>query len=163
MSDGVTEVYFYHLERRTLEDVLPTLLERSLERGWRAAVQAASEERVEALDTLLWIYREESFGPVAAIIRVGSVDEAIAVANDCEYGLSGAVFCRDVGRALDVARRVESGICHINSATVADEPQIPFGGVKASGYGKFGGPAALDEFTELRWITISSGKGEYPI
>ena len=64
MSEGgVTEVYFYHLERRTLEDVLPTLLERSLERGWRAAVQAASEERVEALDTLLWTYREESFLP----------------------------------------------------------------------------------------------------
>src|SRR6478609_4934129 len=61
MSDGVTEVYFYHLERRTLEEVLPTLLERSLERGWRATVQAASEERVEALDTLLWTYREESF------------------------------------------------------------------------------------------------------
>jgi DNA polymerase III subunit chi len=61
MSDGMTEVYFYHLERRTLEEVLPTLLERSLERGWRAAVQAASEERVEALDTLLWTYREESF------------------------------------------------------------------------------------------------------
>ena len=109
------------------------------------------------------LYREESFGPVAAIIRVGSVDEAVTVANDCEYGLSGAVFGRDIGRALDVARRVESDICHINSATVADEPQVPFGGVKASGYGKFGGPAALDEFTELRWITISGGKGEYPI
>ena len=109
------------------------------------------------------IYREESFGPVAAIIRVGSVDEAVTVANDCEYGLSGAVFGRDVGRAFEVARRIESGICHINSATVADEPQIPFGGVKASGYGKFGGPAALDEFTELRWITISSGTSEYPI
>jgi DNA polymerase III subunit chi len=70
----VTEVFFYHLERATLEEVLPTLLERSLERGWRAAVQAASEERVEALDTLLWTYREESFlahgtardGPAAA-------------------------------------------------------------------------------------------------
>ena len=61
MSDSVTEIYFYHLERRTLEEVLPTLLERSLERGWRAAVQAASEERVEALDTLLWTYRDESF------------------------------------------------------------------------------------------------------
>jgi len=61
MSGAVTEVYFYHLERRTLEEVLPTLLERSLERGWRAVVQAASEERVEALDTLLWTYREESF------------------------------------------------------------------------------------------------------
>ena len=109
------------------------------------------------------LYREESFGPVAAIIRVDSVDEAVTVANDCEYGLSGAVFGRDLGRAFEVAKRIESGICHINSATVADEPQIPFGGVKASGYGKFGGPAALDEFTELRWITISSGKGEYPI
>ena len=109
------------------------------------------------------LYREESFGPVAAIIRVGSVDEAVTVANDCEYGLSAAVFGRDIGRALDVARRIESGICHVNSATVADEPQVPFGGVKASGYGKFGGPAALDEFTELRWITISGGKGEYPI
>src|SRR6476660_4606185 len=61
MSEGNTEVYFYHLERRTLEEVLPTLLERSIERGWRATVQAASKERVEALDTLLWTYREESF------------------------------------------------------------------------------------------------------
>jgi DNA polymerase III subunit chi len=58
---SATEVYFYHLERRSLEEVLPTLLERSLERGWRAVVQAASEERVEALDTLLWTYREDSF------------------------------------------------------------------------------------------------------
>lgn len=109
------------------------------------------------------IYREESFGPVAAIIRVGSVDEAVTVANDCEYGLAGAVFGRDTARAFEVARRVESGICHINSATVCDEPQIPFGGVKASGYGRFGGSAALDEFTELRWITISDGSDEYPI
>ena len=109
------------------------------------------------------LYREESFGPVAAIIRVGSADEAVTVANDCEYGLSAAVFGRDIGRAFEVAKRIESGICHINSATVADEPQVPFGGVKASGYGKFGGPAALDEFTELRWITLSGGKEEYPI
>jgi DNA polymerase-3 subunit chi len=63
MSDGGAEIYFYHLEQRRLEDVLPGLLERSLERGWRAAVQAASEERVQALDTLLWAYRDESFLP----------------------------------------------------------------------------------------------------
>ena len=64
MSEAsVTEVYFYHLEQRTLDDVLPTLLELSLKRGWRAAVQAASEERVAALDTLLWAYRDESFLP----------------------------------------------------------------------------------------------------
>ncbi|HZP07900.1 DNA polymerase III subunit chi [Methyloceanibacter sp.] len=63
MSGGATEIYFYHLEQRSLDDVLPNLLERSLERGWRAVVQAASEERIEALNTLLWTYREESFLP----------------------------------------------------------------------------------------------------
>jgi acyl-CoA reductase-like NAD-dependent aldehyde dehydrogenase len=109
------------------------------------------------------LYREESFGPLAVIVRVADVEEAVTVANDCEYGLSGAVFGRDIVRAMDVARRIESGICHVNSATVADEPQMPFGGVKASGYGKFGGTAALDEFTELRWITLSTQPADYPI
>jgi acyl-CoA reductase-like NAD-dependent aldehyde dehydrogenase len=109
------------------------------------------------------LYHEESFGPVASIIRVEDVEEAISVANDCDYGLSGAVFGRDVGRALQVAQRIESGICHINSATVEDEPHMPFGGVKASGYGRFGGQAALDEFTELRWVTIAEGPRHYPI
>ncbi|EJC75519.1 NAD-dependent aldehyde dehydrogenase [Rhizobium leguminosarum bv. trifolii WSM2012] len=109
------------------------------------------------------IYREESFGPVAAIVRVGSVDEAVTVANDNEYGLSAAVFSSDVSAAMAVAMRLESGICHINEATVSDEPQMPFGGVKSSGYGRFGGKAAIDEFTELRWITIAGGKRHYPI
>jgi acyl-CoA reductase-like NAD-dependent aldehyde dehydrogenase len=109
------------------------------------------------------LYHEESFGPVASIIRVEDVEEAISVANDCDYGLSGAVFGRDIGRALQVAQRIESGICHINSATVEDEPHMPFGGVKASGYGRFGGQAALDEFTELRWVTIAEGPRHYPI
>jgi len=109
------------------------------------------------------LYHEESFGPVASVIRVADAEEAITVANDCEYGLSGAVFGRDVMRALDVANRVESGIFHINSATVEDEAHIPFGGVKSSGYGRFGGAAALDEFSELRWVTIASGTRDYPI
>ncbi|KAA3510818.1 aldehyde dehydrogenase family protein [Agrobacterium vitis] len=109
------------------------------------------------------LYREESFGPVVSIIRVADADEAVTIANDCEYGLSGAVFSRDLHRALDVARRVETGILHINSATVADDPFMPFGGVKASGYGRFGGVAALDEFTELRWVSLASGPAKYPI
>jgi acyl-CoA reductase-like NAD-dependent aldehyde dehydrogenase len=91
------------------------------------------------------------------------VDEAVRIANDTEYGLAAAVFGRDVGRALAVARRIESGICHINGPTVQDEAQMPFGGVKASGYGRFGGKAAVAEFTELRWITIAGGPGHYPI
>jgi vanillin dehydrogenase len=108
------------------------------------------------------IYHEESFGPVAPVIRVSNVAEAITVANDTEYGLSAAVFGRDVNRALAVARQIESGICHINGPTVQDEAQIPFGGMKASGYGRFGGRAAIHEFTELRWITIETEPHRYP-
>jgi vanillin dehydrogenase len=108
------------------------------------------------------IYGEESFGPVVTVVRVGSAEEAIRVANDTEYGLAAAVFGRDLARALSVARRIESGICHINAPTVHDEPQMPFGGMKASGYGRFGGKAAIDEFTELRWVTIQTGPRPYP-
>lgn len=109
------------------------------------------------------IYSEESFGPVASLIRVGSVDEAIRVANDTEYGLSAAVFGRDTMRALSVARQIESGICHVNGPTVHDEAQMPFGGVKQSGYGRFGGKAGIAEFTDLRWITLQEGALHYPI
>jgi acyl-CoA reductase-like NAD-dependent aldehyde dehydrogenase len=107
------------------------------------------------------IYSEESFGPVKSIVRVRGVDEAVRVANDTEYGLSAAVFGRDIMRAMAVAKRIESGICHINGPTVADEAQMPFGGMKASGYGRFGGKAVIDEFTDLRWITIE-GPQHYP-
>ncbi len=109
------------------------------------------------------IYAEESFGPVVSVMRVGSIDEAVRVANDTEYGLSAAVFGRDVNRAMQVARRIESGICHINGPTVHDEAQVPFGGVKQSGYGRFGGRAGIAEFTELRWITVQDGPIHYPI
>jgi acyl-CoA reductase-like NAD-dependent aldehyde dehydrogenase len=108
------------------------------------------------------IYAEESFGPVKPVIRVKSVDEAVAVANDTEYGLSAAVFGRDIQRALAVARRIRSGICHINGPTVGDEAQMPFGGVGGSGYGRFGGKAAIAEFTDLRWITIEDPGQHYP-
>lgn len=108
------------------------------------------------------IYAEESFGPVKPVIRVKSVEEAIAVANDTEYGLSAAVFGRDIQRALGVARQIRSGICHINGPTVADEAQMPFGGVGGSGYGRFGGKAAIAEFTDLRWITIEDPAQHYP-
>ena len=109
------------------------------------------------------IYSEEVFGPVVAIVAVDSVDEAVRVANDTEYGLSAAVFSRDVDVAAAVARRLQTGVCHINDATVNDEPPMPFGGVKDSGWGRFGGRAALEEFTELRWITFQDSARQYPI
>jgi benzaldehyde dehydrogenase (NAD) len=108
------------------------------------------------------IYREETFGPVKAIVRVKGVEEAIACANDNEYGLSAAVFGRDLARAYNVARRIDSGICHINGPTVHDEAQMPFGGVKGSGLGRFGGRAGIAEFTELRWVTMQTTPRHYP-
>jgi acyl-CoA reductase-like NAD-dependent aldehyde dehydrogenase len=108
------------------------------------------------------IYAEESFGPVVTIVRVKGDEEALRAANDTEFGLSAAVFSKDIARAWAIARRVESGICHINGPTVHDEPQMPFGGVKASGHGRFGGKAAIDQFTVLRWITVQTGARHYP-
>ncbi len=105
------------------------------------------------------IYQEESFGPVASIIRVGSVEEAISVANDTEFGLASAVFSRDAATCAAVAERLETGVCQINGPTVFDDPTMPFGGMKASGYGRFGGAAALDEFTETRWLSEHHGLG----
>lgn len=109
------------------------------------------------------LYDEESFGPIAAIVRVRGVEEAVHVANDTEYGLAGAVFGRDIGRTLAVAKRLEVGVCHVNGTTVSSEPQLPFGGVKASGFGRFGGKAAISEFTDLQLITVQTVSQTYPI
>jgi benzaldehyde dehydrogenase (NAD) len=108
------------------------------------------------------IFREEAFGPVKGVVRVNGIEEAVACANDNEYGLAAAVFGRDLARALQVARRIESGICHVNGPTVHDEAQMPFGGVKSSGIGRFGGQAGVDAFTELRWITVQTTPRHYP-
>ena len=101
--------------------------------------------------------------PVVGLLEADGPDDAVRLANDTEYGLAASVFGADVPSALSVARRIESGICHVNGSTVHDEPQMPFGGMKASGWGRFGGKAAIEEFTELRWITVQSGSRQYPI
>jgi vanillin dehydrogenase len=118
---------------------------------------------VDGATPSMQLYQEESFGPVVTVLRVDSDDEAVRLANDSEYGLSAAVFSRNIPRAMDLAKRIQSGICHINSSTVADEAQMPFGGVKGSGYGRFGGKAAIAEFTDLRWITLQTTPRHYPV
>ena len=108
------------------------------------------------------VYHEESFAPIKPVVRVNGVEAAVAAANDTEYGLSAAVFGRDIARAWSVAQRIDSGMCHINGPTVHDEAQMPFGGVKGSGYGRFGGQAGIDAFTEMRWVTLQTGPRHYP-
>jgi len=108
------------------------------------------------------IFREETFGPVAALITVGDVDEAIAVANDSDYGLSAGIITADEQRGLDVAERLETGMAHINDSSVNDEANAPFGGVKNSGMGRQNGAASIEAFSELRWITLERGGRQYP-
>jgi acyl-CoA reductase-like NAD-dependent aldehyde dehydrogenase len=105
---------------------------------------------------------EETFGPVVSIIEVEDMEQAISIANETSYGLSAAVFTGDFSKGLAVAERIESGIVHINDQTVHDEPQVPFGGIKDSGWGRFGGRAGLEEFTELRWISMQRSPRRYP-
>jgi acyl-CoA reductase-like NAD-dependent aldehyde dehydrogenase len=109
------------------------------------------------------IYHEESFGPVVIVLRAADDADAVRLANDSPYGLTSAVFSRDIARALKVAEQIDAGMCHINGPTVHDEAQMPFGGTKQSGYGRFGGKAGIAEFTELRWITLATQSNRYPI
>lgn len=157
------------LINREAGEKLNGLLDDAQQHGARLACGGKAEgvimqpTVIDGVTPAMRLYGEESFGPVVAMMRVKDEEDALRVANDSEYGLSAAVFSRDTARAMRVAQRIESGICHINGPTVHDEPQMPFGGVKSSGYGRFGGKAGIEEFTELRWMTMQLGPRHYPI
>jgi aldehyde dehydrogenase (NAD+) len=108
------------------------------------------------------VFTDQTFGPVAPIMIVDDAEEALAMANNSKYGLSAGIITNDFNYALDMAQRLETGMVHINDQTVNDEPQVPFGGTKGSGYGRMGGKAALDEFTELRWISVQRNRRSFP-
>jgi aldehyde dehydrogenase (NAD+) len=108
------------------------------------------------------VWREETFGPVAVVAPFRTDDEAVALSDDTEYGLSAGVFTADEARALAIAARLETGMCHVNCSPVNDEPHVPFGGTKASGVGRHGGRWSMETFTETRWITLERGGRAYP-
>lgn len=108
------------------------------------------------------IWTEEIFGPVCTVVAVDDAYQAVAVANDTPYGLTAGVLTEDVRRGFDIARRLRTGIVHVNDQSIDDEPQAPFGGIGDSGYGRFGGRAAVDAFTELRWLTVQQGHRTFP-
>ena len=129
--------------------------------GWREGPMMDATV-LDHVTPAMRIYTEETFGPAVPIVRVKNDDEAVHVANDTEYGLSAAVYTSDIARGLRIARRIESGICHVNGPTIQDEAQVPFGGVKASGIGRFGGRYGIDAFTNLRWLSIETQHPHYP-
>jgi benzaldehyde dehydrogenase (NAD) len=108
-------------------------------------------------------WTDEVFGPVAPVIVFDDDDEALALANDSEYGLAGAVYSRSISRGLALAQRIRSGMVHVNDQTVNDEAIIPFGGMGASGNGaRFGGQANWDEFTQWQWVTVRDEPRSFP-
>jgi len=156
------------VDRKTVRHV-NALIDDATSKGARVVAGGKGESVllpatvVDGVTAAMDLYREESFGPVVGVMRARDEADAVRLANDSDYGLSAAVFTRDIARGLRVARQIRSGICHINGPTVHDEPQMPFGGMGASGYGRFGGKAGIDQFTELRWITIETQPGHFPI
>jgi acyl-CoA reductase-like NAD-dependent aldehyde dehydrogenase len=130
--------------------------------GGRAETALMAPTLVDRVTSEMEIYDEETFGPVTTIVRVKGAEHALQVANDTAYGLSSAIFSRDVTRALELASRLDAGCVHINGATVQNEPQAPYGGMKKSGYGRFDGSAVIEEFTEVKWVTVEQANQPYP-
>lgn len=143
-------------------------VEQAVAAGARALLHGSVDGNVVAPSVLTdvpegaSVLHEEIFGPVALIIPVDGEDEAVRVANDTPYGLGGAVHTADVDRGVRVARRIETGMVHINDSTVADEPIVPFGGEKHSGLGRLNGDQMVESFTTTKWISIQHGRSGFP-
>ncbi|KAI5912347.1 aldehyde dehydrogenase family protein [Azoarcus sp. PA01] len=108
------------------------------------------------------VFREESFGPAVSVIRAEDSEAALALANDSCYGLSSGLITNDLQKAFDLSLRLEAGMVHINDSSIMDEPHVPFGGVKDSGFGREGGHHSMDEMTELKWVTVQLGQRQFP-
>ncbi|MFC4856745.1 aldehyde dehydrogenase family protein [Actinophytocola glycyrrhizae] len=108
------------------------------------------------------VMQEEMFGPVACLVPFDTEDEAVAIANDTRFGLSGAVHTRDLDHGVELAKRIHTGMIHVNDSTIHDETIVPFGGEKQSGLGRLNGDWSLEEFTTLKWISVHRGRRQFP-
>jgi acyl-CoA reductase-like NAD-dependent aldehyde dehydrogenase len=140
------------------------LVDEAVDAG--ARVRAGGDGAATVLDGVtpaMRIFHEEIFGPAVVVTTVADDDEAVAIANDTEHGLTAGILTEDSRRGLALARRIRTGIVHVGNQTVDDEPQAPFGGVKASGYGRFGGRWGIEAFSATRWVTVAAEHGHFPI
>jgi len=155
------------INRRQAEKVA-NLVDTAIKEGATVALKGRVEGNLVTPFVLtgvrndMTIAQNEIFGPVASIIPFDGDDEAIRIANDSQSGLSGAVYTSDLERGVEVAKRIQTGMVHVNDQSVNDEPIIAFGGEKSSGIGRFGGEWTLEEFTTVKWISIQKHPRAYP-
>lgn len=151
---------------------LTNLVERGIAQGARVLLHGGVQDTAHPtlfhpvvltdVEPDMCVMQEEMFGPVACLTAFRSEDEAIAIANNSRFGLSGAIHSRDIDHATQLAKRVHTGMIHINDATIHDEAIIPFGGVKHSGLGRMNGEASLHELTTTKWISVHRGRRQFP-
>jgi len=156
------------LIRSTQPEFVQSQVDQAVSDGARLLAGGSYEDNYYAPTALadvtpaMSIFRTECFGPVASVIKADDHLHALEMANDSDYGLSAAVLTNDLQKAIAFSEGLEAGMVHINGPTIRDEPVVPFGGVKDSGMGREGGKFAMDEFTELKWVTIQTGQQKYP-
>lgn len=156
------------LIRTTQAPFIKEHVDKAVEAGARILVGGEYEGNVFQPTALadvtenMSIFKTECFGPVASVIKASDTEHAIDLANNSDYGLSSAVLTNDLEKAMYAIEHIETGMVHINGPSVRDEPVIPFGGVKNSSYGREGGHFSIDELTELKWVTIQTGKNKFP-
>jgi succinate-semialdehyde dehydrogenase/glutarate-semialdehyde dehydrogenase len=158
------------LARGDLRDTLVAQVERSVAKGAHAVAGGRPLDGkgyfyaptvLDGVSADMPAFREETFGPVAAVIRARDADDAVRLANDTEYGLGAALWSRDIGRATELAREIEAGNVFIN-AMVASDPRIPFGGVKRSGYGRELSTYGIKEFVNIQTIVVGQPAAPAP-
>ncbi len=143
-------------------------VQKGIEEGARVPLKGAVQGNVASPTVFadvkpdMWIARNEMFGPAVCVMPFDTEEEAIRIANDSAYGLSGAILTRDAERGAELAKRIESGMVHVNDGTINDDPNIAFGGEKASGVGRLNGRWALEEFTSLKWVSVQHKPRHYP-
>lgn len=147
---------------------LNAMVDRAIADGARAAIRGEVDGGVfdpvvlVDVDPDSEVAQKELFGPVVSVIPFKTDDEAVEIANNSNFGLSGAVHTSDIDRGVSLARRVETGMIHVNDCTIHDEPIVAFGGEKQSGLGRLNGGWSLDEFTTMRWVSVNHGRRQFP-
>lgn len=156
------------LINQTQADNINALVDRTIADGATALLRGTTEGSlvspavISGIPEGAPILSQEIFGPVALIVPFDGEEEAIRIANETPYGLSGAVHTGDIERGVRVAHQIDTGMIHINDGTVHDEPLVEFGGEKASGVGRLNGDASVDAFTTTKWISIQHGRSQFP-
>ncbi len=156
------------LMNKTQADTLSKQIQKGIAEGARPVLQGKMEGNLASptifadVKSTMSVAQDEMFGPAVCVMPFDSTEEAIRIANDSAFGLSGAIHTKDVEYGAELAKQIDTGMVHVNGGTIDDEPLVAFGGEKASGVGRLNGRWALEEFTTLKWVSVLHKPRHYP-